>query len=1009
MSAMTSVMRRVRNRPGSVAMSAALACGFLAWCVPAFALNPSADIGQYAHTAWRIRDGFTSHRITVIAQTPDGYLWLGTEGGLLRFDGVTVVSWQPPAGTSLPSPHIRSLLAARDGTLWIGTLSGLVSWKDRHVTRYPTIDGMSIDSLVEDGAGTTWASGTVVPSGRVCAIRLGDVTCHGEVGRWATFVYQSGGSIWVAAETGLWRWAPGAPRLYRMQEPLDANLQVLATDGAGGLLVTARNGLRRFAHEVDTAIPLPAAYRGQTPHCVFRDRDGAVWVGTRKGLVHIREGRTDVYTRSDGLSGNAITRVFEDREGNIWVTTDEGLDRFRDYAAITMSGRQGMADGTVASILGTRDGGVWLNGLGPGVLSRWSNGHLLVDRSRGLPNGQIGSLFEDPRGRIWASATDRIGYFERDQFVTVNGIAGGTVNAIVEDARGTLWLANWTLGLIRVTSSNEVEQIPWSNFSRGDPASRLAVDPVQGGLWLGFTRGGLAYWADGRVRASYSAADGLGPGRVGDLRVDRDGALWAATQGGLSRVKDGRIVTMTSRHGLPCDGVDSILDDGEGAIWLYMTCGVARLARDDLEGWAAAATNDPRAQPTIRATVLDSSDGIRSISSVSTFSPRTARSSDGRLWFATLDGVSVVDPRRLAVNNLPPPVHIERVIADRQTHDVHAIGSAGLRLPALTRDVRIDYTALSLVAPEKVKFRYKLEGWDRDWQDVGNRREAFYANLPPRTYRFRVIAANNSGVWNETGASLAVSVDPAYYQTTWFPTLVVGMLVAIVWAAHRIRVGIVEKHKGEISALNERLMKAQEQERIRIAGELHDGVMQEMLAVTMMLGTAKRRIADVSEAKATIDKVQEKLIRVGTDIRQLSHDLHPPVLQEQGLPDAVRAYCEQFSASSGIPVSCDADDGVRELSRGAALALFRIVQEALGNAAKHAHAKRITVRLIRSADEVSLAVSDEGAGFDPGRLGTSGGLGLIMMRERASQLNGRFEFDSAPGHGTTIRVVIPFR
>jgi signal transduction histidine kinase len=400
---------------------------------------------------------------------------------------------------------------------------------------------------------------------------------------------------------------------------------------------------------------------------------------------------------------------------------------------------------------------------------------------------------------------------------------------------------------------------------------------------------------------------------------------------------------------------------------------------------------------------------VRAQSTPIGFNPAAARLSDGRLWFAADNGIGVVDPRRLPVNSLPPPVHIEQVIADRQTHDVQAIGNAGLRLPALTRDLRIDYTALSLVAPEKVQFRYKLEGWDRDWQDVGTRRQAFYANLPPRTYRFRVMAANNSGVWNETGASLAISVDPAYYQTKWFPVLCVGVVVGLVWAAHRLRVGILEKHQGEISALNERLMKAQEQERIRIAGELHDGVMQEMLAATMMLGTAKRRSAGDSDAKATIDKVQEKLIKVGTDIRQLSHDLHPPVLQEQGLPDAVRAYCEQFSASSSIPVSCDADDGVRDLSRGAALALFRIVQEALGNAAKHAHAKRITVRLTRSGDEVSLTVSDDGAGFNPGQLGTSGGLGLIMMRERATQLNGRFEFESAPGRGTTIRVVIPFR
>jgi len=992
----------------SSATNAALICGLLALSPPAFALNPSADISQYAHTAWRIRDGFTSHRITAIAQTQDGYLWLGTEGGLLRFDGVKVVSWEPPAGTSLPSPYIRSLLGARDGTLWIGTLSGLVSWKDRQLIRYPAIDGMGIDSLVEDAAGTTWASGEVIPSGRVCAIRRGDVTCHGDVGRWATSVHESGGFIWVAAETGLWRWAPDAPRLYRMREPLEANLQALADDGTGGLLVTTVKGLRRFAREVDTAISLPIAYRQQGLNCVLRDRNGGVWAGTRRDLVHIHDGRTDVYARSDGLSGDAVSRMFEDREGNVWVTTNEGLDRFRDYAAITISTGQGLTDGGVASVLGAKDGSVWVNGLGPGGLSRWSKGQLSVARSRGLPNGQLGSFFEDPRGRIWASTTDRIGYFERDQFVTVDAIPGGTVNAIVEDAQGTLWLADWTRGLLRVTSRNEVQQIPWSNFSRADPASRLAVDPMQGGLWLGFTLGGLAYWADGRVRVTYAAADGLGTGRVGDLRVDRDGALWAATQGGLSRVKDGRIVTMTSRHGLPCDGVDSILDESEGGIWLYMTCGVARLARDDLERWVGTSINDLGAQPTIRATVLDSSDGIRSFSSISTFSPRAARSRDGRLWFATLDGVSVVDPRRLPANKLLPPVQIEQVIGDGHTYAVTSALNDQLRLPPLIRNLQIDYTGLSLVAPEKMQFRYKLEGWDRDWQDVGNRRQAFYANLPPRTYRFRVTAANNSGVWNETGASLAVSVDPAYYQTTWFPVLCVGVVVGLVWAAHRLRVGILEKHQGEISALNERLMKAQEQERIRIAGELHDGVMQQMLAVTMMLGTAKRRTSE-PETKTSLDKIQERLIQAGTDIRQLSHDLHPPILQEAGLPEAMRSYCEQFSASSSIAVTCAADDRVRDLSRGAALAVFRILQEALGNAAKHAHATRITVRLTRSGDDVSLTVSDDGAGFDSGSLGTSGGLGLIMMRERASQLNGTFHFESAPGRGTTITVVIPFR
>jgi signal transduction histidine kinase len=323
--------------------------------------------------------------------------------------------------------------------------------------------------------------------------------------------------------------------------------------------------------------------------------------------------------------------------------------------------------------------------------------------------------------------------------------------------------------------------------------------------------------------------------------------------------------------------------------------------------------------------------------------------------------------------------------------------------------VQIDYTALSFVAPERMRFRYKLEPLDREWHDVGTRRQAFYTNLPPREYRFRVAAANNSGVWNEAGSFVDFTIPPAYYQTTWFLALSLSSIVAIVWAAHRVRLRIAEKHDAEISALNERLMNAQEQERIRIAGEIHDGVMQEMLAATMMLGTAKRRLPAESGATATLDKVQQTLIQAGNDLRQLSHDLHPPLLQESGLPQAVQSYCEQFSTATGIPVACDASEDTRDLSRGAALALFRIVQEALGNAAKHASAKQISVRLSRSDRMVSLTVSDDGVGLDPSRFASAGGLGLVMMRERATQLNGRFEFESAPGRGTRIKVVVPFR
>jgi signal transduction histidine kinase len=428
-----------------------------------------------------------------------------------------------------------------------------------------------------------------------------------------------------------------------------------------------------------------------------------------------------------------------------------------------------------------------------------------------------------------------------------------------------------------------------------------------------------------------------------------------------------------------------------------------------LDVWVAAVDRGRPANVSIHPAVFDDSDGVEARETGDGFSPRVARASDGRLWFVTDSDAIVVDPRHIPFNHVPPPVHVEQIVADRQRYEAASDANRQIRLPPLVRDLQIDYTALSFVAPEKNQFRVMLEGRDRDWQDVGTRRQVFYNDLPPRAYRFRVIASNNSGVWNDTGATLDFSIAPAYYQTVWFRALSIGAVFALVWTAYRVRVRIVEKHEQEISALNERLMKAQEQERIRIAGELHDGVMQQMLAVTMMLGTTKRKIAGNADAQASIDKVQQKLIQAGTDIRQLSHGLHPPLLQDSGLPDALGSCCEQFSTASGIAVTCHADESARDLSRGAALALFRITQEALANAAKYASAKHITVTLVRSNHAVALTIADDGVGFDRSRLGTSGGLGLVMMRERAGQLNGTFEFESAPGRGTTIRVVIPFR
>jgi signal transduction histidine kinase/ligand-binding sensor domain-containing protein len=979
----------------------AICLAILLWCGHrAFALNPTLAIRQYSHTAWTIRDGAFSSQVQAIAQTPDGYLWLGTESGLHRFDGVRIVRWQPRGDERLPSPNILKLLAARDGRLWIGTVAGLASWKDGRLVTYPELAGEPVASLVEDSASTVWAGTISAPHAHLCAIRSA-VECSGQDGRFGRGVFsllEEGGRLWVASASGVWRWTPGDPRRYPTPTP---NVAALAKVGDGPLLVATPDGIRQLAGDTLQPFSVTGLDSRIAALRLLVDRDRGVWIGVPgRGLMHLHDGRTDAFTRVDGLSGDSIAALFEDREGNIWVGTNEGLDRFRELAVTVLSGDD-VPTAVTSSVLRARDGSVWIGTTGG--LVRWNDGRTTVYRTReGLPADRIGTLFEDSAGRIFVATLGGMAVFDHSKLVPLSSVSTRIVYAIAEGRPGEFWISDQDHGLIHLAGNKPVTRTTWSALGRDDHATALVFDRARAGLWLGFYKGGVVFVQNGTIRASYGTADGLGAGRVSQLQFDSDGRLWAATAAGLSRFDNNRVATLTVRNGLPCDGVHWTIADMDRARWLSMPCGLARITSAEVASWIA---NPDRS---VTTTLLDSSDGVRTVSIPIGFNPPAARVADGRLWFAASNGVGVVDPRHLPFNALPPAVSIEQIVADRRTYDIPP-GDSRVVLPALTHDIQIDYTALSLVAPEKMRFRYKLENKDRDWQDVGRRRQAFYNDLRPGNYRFRVTASNNSGIWNEAGTFLDFSVAPAYYQTTWFLVLSAGMMLGFVWAAHRVRLRIVEKHEREISALNERLMKAQEQERVRIAGELHDGVMQDMLAATMMLGTAKRRIPADSGATATIDKVQQKLIQAGTDLRQLSHDLHPPLLQDAGLPGAVNAYCEEFSATWSVPVSCDTDDGVRDLSRGAALALFRILQEALGNAAKHAAARRITVRLTRSESVVCLIVSDDGAGFDRSRLASGGGLGLVMMRERASQLDGTFAFETAPGRGTVITVTIPFR
>jgi signal transduction histidine kinase/ligand-binding sensor domain-containing protein len=979
----------------------------------AFALDPSLEVNQYAHTAWKIRDGFARGRISSIAQTTDGYLWLATEFGLLRFDGVRTVPW-PPAGEQFPASDITVLAAAGDGTLWIGTGKGLFSLRGGKLTNHPEVTGRHVLKLRADRDGTLWFA-AVDPAGgqvaKLCAVGAEKITCEepAQLGTRIFAIYpDQRGNLWVSATTGLWRWKPGPPDHYSFPSPIvEAN--DLIEDDDGALLLATNDGLKRLADGMIRSHSLPGLDAVPRPVRFRRSRDGSLWMATFNGVVRVRRGKTDVFSVQDGLSHQYVMSVFEDREGNVWVNTLGGLDRFRAYRFPTIAAKQGLSASTWA-VQATADGSVWISATDG--LYRWRDGHVsfhgksapsppgAATRIATAPvvDGTYGSLAVDDGGRLWVANGAGVSYLEGDRFVRAPGLpARAGMHSVAADRHGNAWVSVGRVGLLRGLGGGGVEELPWTRFGKTAGAAALLLDPAKPGLWLGFVDGGVSYVAGGGAVASYGAADGLGAGRVSHLRRDEQGTVWAATQGGLSRIREGHILTMTAKNGLPCDAVHWSMDDDDQSVWLYMPCGLVRVSRAELDAWAKSP------ERTIHTTVFDASDGVRTIgSTMSSYGPPVTKAPDGRIWFTPLDGLTVIDPRHLPHNDLPPPVHIEQVTADGQPHDAAAVRDGTLRLPPSVRDLAIDYTALSFAVPEKVRFRIKLEGQDQDFREVVNERHVRYTNLPPGNYRFLVKAANDSGVWNEAGASVDFIIPPAFHQAAWFRALCVVALAALLLAAYRIRVGVLERRQ--------RLqLDAQEEERARIAGELHDGVLQHLSAVTLNLGALRYRIPPGSPAKDELARAGVKLVAIGRDIRHLSHELHSGMLQEAGLAQALSSYCAEFSTARGIAVSCGADAGGTALAPRAALALYRIAQEALGNVAKHANAKQVQVRLERADGVVRLTVSDDGTGLVNAGSGESGGVGLVNMRARLRALDGRLEIESQPGRGTTIRAEVPDR
>jgi signal transduction histidine kinase/streptogramin lyase len=977
----------------------------LFFSLPVWAVNPQNHISQYGHSVWRIQDGYFNGLVYAVAQTSDGYLWIGTEAGLLRFDGVRFVAWSPPAGQQLPSPTIFSLLGTADGSLWIGTRSGVSRWFNQKLTNLDIHGG--VGNFLEDKDQSVW----FVYGGQedvLCHAVETTAKCYGEkdgiTGPQGPLVRDSAGNFWLSTRHGVIRWQKNSFSTYnasalQSMEGVEDSVATLAVTPEGAILVGMAMpghglGLQQLRDGIWKSYQKPGLDGTKiTAAKMLVDRQGALWIGTlQQGLYRVYGDSVEHFGSADGLSGDFVRSMYEDREGNLWVGTSKGVDLFRNLRVVTFSTHEGLGTEEVDSILAASDGTVWVGGA-ESLDAMRHDGISSVRTGKGLPGGQVGALFEDHTGQLWVGVDQNLFLYKNGRFKPITRSDGsqiGLVGRIVEDRNNDIWMSVFHENRVRLLRIHDFKIQEELSSPQVPPARMLATDS-DGNLRVAPSNGGLAQITNGRAEILFESK---GDPRVMQLVRASDGSLLGATDSGVIAWRNNQRRLLTTQSGLPCNTVHALINDAAGNLWLNLHCGLAEITDADLKKW----WQNP--DMIVHPRVFDVFDGARP-----GHAPwgAAARSADGRLWFANGSVLQMVDPAQISENGAPPPVHIERIDADRKDY----LPQNGVAVPALTRELQIDYTALSLGVPQKVLFRYLLEGHDGDWQEAGTRRQAFYNDLHPGHYRFRVIACNNDGIWNEAGASLDFSILPAYYQTTWFRIVWGAALLVSLWAIYQFR---VRQLRRQFSIG----LEARVNERTRIARELHDTLLQSFNALLLRFQTASDLLSTrPDEAKRTLDSTIDQTAQALIEGRDAVQQLRPTSLATSDLVCAIGSLGQALAdgLNGDAPAfHLEVEGTPQDLLPITRDEIYRIAGEALRNAFRHARARRIEVDIRYDARQLRLHIRDDGQGIDPQLLrtdGLSGHYGLRGMRERAQSLGGELTIWSEVNSGTEIDLTVP--